>query len=89
MELFGTHAIKDDQLRMMFSCCHPRLPEEAQVALVLHLLCGFTVSWSFAWERRTGRANTFAQRSLLRVVRWSAGSSLNESMTVAQMKRGR
>jgi RNA polymerase sigma-70 factor (ECF subfamily) len=43
-ELFGAPAIKDDQLRMMFSCCHPRLPEEAQVALVLHILCGFGVS---------------------------------------------
>ncbi len=43
-ELFGTNAIKDDQLRMMFSCCHPRLAEQAQVALVLHLLCGFSVS---------------------------------------------
>src|SRR6201993_1720517 len=37
-ELFSTNAIKDDQLRMMFSCCHPRLAEEAQVALVLHIL---------------------------------------------------
>jgi RNA polymerase sigma-70 factor (ECF subfamily) len=26
---------------MMFSCCHPRLPEEVQVALVLNILCGF------------------------------------------------
>jgi RNA polymerase sigma factor (sigma-70 family) len=43
-ELFGAHAIKDDELRMIFSCCHPRLPEEAQVALVLHILCGFSVS---------------------------------------------
>jgi len=43
-ELFGATAIKDDQLRMMFSCCHPRLPEDAQVALVLHILCGFSVS---------------------------------------------
>lgn len=43
-ELFEPHAIKDDQLRMMFSCCHPRLPEETQVALVLHILCGFSVS---------------------------------------------
>src|ERR1700757_3804379 len=42
-ELFSTNAIKDDQLRMMFSCCHPRLAEEAQVALVLHILCGFSV----------------------------------------------
>src|SRR5712692_7133556 len=43
-ELFATNAIKDDLLRMMFSCCHPRLPEEAQVALVLHIFCGFSVS---------------------------------------------
>jgi len=42
-ELFHTQAIQDDLLRMMFSCCHSRLPEEAQVALVLHILCGFSV----------------------------------------------
>lgn len=42
-ELFGRNAIKDDLLRMMFSCCHPRLPEEAQVALMLHILSGFSV----------------------------------------------
>jgi RNA polymerase sigma factor (sigma-70 family) len=43
-ESFAPQAIKDDQLRMMFSCCHPRLPEEAQVALMLHILCGFSVN---------------------------------------------
>src|ERR1700722_19711514 len=42
-DLFAANAIKDDQLRMMFSCCYPRLPEEAQVALILHILCGFSV----------------------------------------------
>lgn len=42
-ECFDANAIKDDMLRMMFSCCHPRLPEEAQVALILHILCGFSV----------------------------------------------
>jgi RNA polymerase sigma-70 factor (ECF subfamily) len=36
--------IEDDLLRMMFSCCHPRLKEEAQIALILHILCGFGVS---------------------------------------------
>jgi RNA polymerase sigma-70 factor (ECF subfamily) len=35
--------IEDDLLRMMFSCCHPRLKEEAQVALILHILCGFGI----------------------------------------------
>ncbi len=42
-ELFAANVIKDNMLRMMFSCCHPRLPEEAQVALVLNILCGFSV----------------------------------------------
>jgi RNA polymerase sigma factor (sigma-70 family) len=42
-EMFADSAIKDDQLRMMFSCCHPRLPEEAQVMLILHILCGFGI----------------------------------------------
>ena len=42
-EMFGATAVKDDQLRMMFSCCHPRLSEQAQIALILALLCGFTV----------------------------------------------
>jgi RNA polymerase sigma factor (sigma-70 family) len=43
-EMFTENAIKDDQLRMMFSCCHPRLPKEAQVMLILHILCGFSVN---------------------------------------------
>ena len=42
-EALAGSAIKDDLLRMMFSCCHPRLREEVQVALVLNILCGFGV----------------------------------------------
>ena len=42
-DMFTQNAINDEQLRMMFCCCHPRLPEEAQVMLVLHILCGFGV----------------------------------------------
>jgi RNA polymerase sigma-70 factor (ECF subfamily) len=41
---FEPHSIQDDELRMMFSCCHPRLPEPAQVAIILNVLCGFSVS---------------------------------------------
>jgi len=33
--------IRDDQLRMMFGCCHPALPNDAQIALTLKTLCGF------------------------------------------------
>src|SRR5262245_54247699 len=43
-EAFGHHAIRDDELRMMFSCVNPRLAEESQVALILHVLCGFSIS---------------------------------------------
>ena len=43
-EAFTSSVIRDEQLRMMFSCCHPRLPEDAQIALVLNTLCGFGAS---------------------------------------------
>jgi RNA polymerase sigma factor (sigma-70 family) len=43
-ELLSPGAVKDDQLRMMFSCCDPRLPEPAQVMLILHILCGLGVA---------------------------------------------
>jgi RNA polymerase sigma factor (sigma-70 family) len=35
--------IRDDQLRMMFSCCHPSLSTDAQMTLILKALCGFGV----------------------------------------------
>jgi len=40
---FSEHEIADDRLRMMFVCCHPVIPAEAQVALALKTLCGFSV----------------------------------------------
>jgi len=42
-EVFDTTDLRDDQLRMMFSCCHRPLPEAAQVMLVLALVGGFGV----------------------------------------------
>jgi RNA polymerase sigma-70 factor, ECF subfamily len=36
--------IDDDRLRLMFTCCHPALPIEAQVALTLRTLAGLTTS---------------------------------------------
>ena len=41
--IFSEHEIADDRLRMMFVCCHPVIPAEAQVALALKTLCGFSV----------------------------------------------
>ncbi len=40
-ELFLEREIEDDQLRMMFACCHPALGRESQIALTLKTLCGF------------------------------------------------
>ncbi|TMK46905.1 MAG: RNA polymerase sigma factor [Actinobacteria bacterium] len=34
--------VQDDRLRLIFTCCHPALSAEAQVALTLRLLCGMT-----------------------------------------------
>jgi predicted RNA polymerase sigma factor len=43
-EAFELGAIRSAELRMMFSCCHHELAEQAQLALILNLLCGFGVS---------------------------------------------
>ncbi len=36
--------IPDDRLRLVFTCCHPTLSNEAQVALALRLLCGLSTA---------------------------------------------
>jgi RNA polymerase sigma factor (sigma-70 family) len=42
--VFAEDQINDDRLRMMFACCHPLVPHEAQVALALKTLCGFSAA---------------------------------------------
>jgi RNA polymerase sigma factor (sigma-70 family) len=42
--IFSEDEISDDRLRLMFVCCHPVIPAEAQVALALKALCGFGVA---------------------------------------------
>lgn len=42
--VFLDQEIADDRLRMMFVCCHPVVPAEAQVALALNTMCGFGVT---------------------------------------------
>ena len=34
----------DDRLRLIFTCCHPALPREAQIALTLRVVCGMTTA---------------------------------------------
>ena len=35
-------SVEDDRLRLIFTCCHPALPPNAQVALTLREVCGLT-----------------------------------------------
>jgi RNA polymerase sigma-70 factor (ECF subfamily) len=34
------NAVEDDRLRLIFTCCHPALPPDAQIALTLREVCG-------------------------------------------------
>jgi RNA polymerase sigma-70 factor (ECF subfamily) len=52
--------IPDDRLRLVFTCCHPALAREAQVALTLRLVCGLTTT-------------EIAQAFLVRSRRWPPG----------------
>jgi len=70
-DAFRPQAIKDDLLRMMLSCCYPQLAEEAQIALILHILCGFSVdeiasalvSTNAAIEKRISRGKKTLAKS--------------------------
>src|SRR4029453_17038654 len=70
-EAFAEPAIRDEQLRMMFSCCHPRLAEDSQVALVLNILCGFGAG-EIAAAFLTGRAAT--EKRITRAKKTLAGA---------------
>ena len=41
-EEIGEEEIEDDRLRLIFTCCHPALPPDGQVALTLREICGLT-----------------------------------------------
>jgi RNA polymerase sigma-70 factor (ECF subfamily) len=38
----GAEPIEDDRLRLIFTCCHPAIVQDAQVALTLREICGLT-----------------------------------------------
>ncbi|MGH8710182.1 MAG: RNA polymerase sigma factor [Burkholderiales bacterium] len=53
-------SVEDDRLRLIFTCCHPALPPDAQVALTLREVCGLTTE-EIAHAFLTA-ATTLAQR---------------------------
>lgn len=42
MEMGDMEAIEDDMLRLIFTCCHPAIPADAQTAMALREICGLT-----------------------------------------------
>src|SRR5262249_2493488 len=43
-DAINSAVILDDRLRLIFTCCHPALAREAQVALTLRMLCGLSTA---------------------------------------------
>lgn len=41
-DLPGDEPVRDDRLRLIFTCCHPSLAPDAQIALTLREVCGLT-----------------------------------------------
>lgn len=41
---FSDEQISDEQIRVMTACCHPSISEETQIALILKILCGFSIA---------------------------------------------
>ena len=42
LSLADDEGVEDDRLRLIFTCCHPALPPDAQIALTLREVCGLT-----------------------------------------------
>jgi RNA polymerase sigma factor (sigma-70 family) len=62
--------VKDDMLRMMFVCCHPVIPEESQVTLILKILCGFStaeIARAFLTSEDTISKRLYRAKELFRV----------------------
>ena len=58
--------IQDDQLRLIFTCCHPLLPQDARSALALREVCGLTteeVARAFLVPSETMKSGSRARRS--------------------------
>ena len=60
VEAWDDESVEDDQLRLIFTCCHAALPPEAQVAMTLREVCGLTTD-EIAHAFLT-RPSTIAQR---------------------------
>jgi predicted RNA polymerase sigma factor len=64
-EAWVEEAIQDDQLRLIFTCCHPLLPQDDRIALALREVCGLStqeIASAFLVTTQTRRGGSRAQR---------------------------
>jgi len=72
-EQFGERWILDDQLRMIFMCCHPGLSLENRVTVILKSLCGFgvpAIARALLASESTINKRLYRARRFLRTVRF-------------------
>jgi RNA polymerase sigma factor (sigma-70 family) len=68
-ELHQEELIRDDLLRMMFTCCHPSIGTEAQSTLILKILCGFStaeIAKAFLTNEETIQKRLYRAKELFR-----------------------
>ncbi len=61
--------VRDDQLRLVFTCCHPALPIDARIALSLRVVCGLTteeIARSFLVPVETMKKRIFRAKATIR-----------------------
>ena len=66
---FSSQNIKDSQLQMMFAVCNPAIASEAQIALALRILCGFSIdeiAEAFLTNKETINKRLFRAKERLR-----------------------
>jgi RNA polymerase sigma-70 factor (ECF subfamily) len=74
---------RDDLVRLMFSCCHPRISEDGQTALILRLVCGFgprEVAHAFLADPAA------MEKRLVRAKRVLASEGLHDARTIEQIR---
>jgi RNA polymerase sigma factor (sigma-70 family) len=84
---FTDEQIEDEQLKMMFVCCHPSISENSQIALILKILCGFSISEianAFFTSNETINKRLVRGRKQLREnkVSFELPTNINENLTI-------
>src|SRR5262252_9373078 len=71
-EAWDDESVEDDQLRLIFTCCHSALPPEAQVAMTLREVCGLTtdeIAHAFLTKPSTVAQRIVRAKAKIRVAR--------------------